>query len=149
MMSQTSATLAWNHPCICTYSRTEHKAGHWSQNKEPNTKISATPQGNIRPALPFPSKQGRVGSAQLHPTSTANSPREPPQPWQADGDCSGKYTRRELLPPPPWARASYSLCAPCTASMCQVWTSSCLQRDSCITGNQLWEGRRDGARPAC
>ena len=38
---------------------------------------------------------------------------------------------------------------PCVPAWCQVWTSPGLQRDACITGNQPWEGGRDGARPAC
>lgn len=78
---------AWNHPCFCTCSRADHKAGCWPQNEEPNTKILATCQGNIRPILPFPSEQERVGSAQLHLTSTdrASSPRAPCSPGQPLG----------------------------------------------------------------
>lgn len=74
---------AWNNP----WSRGDHKSGCWSQNKEPNTKILASPQGNIRPALPFPSEQERVGSAQLHPTYThaGSSPRAPSSPDQLLG----------------------------------------------------------------
>lgn len=35
------------------------------------------------------------------PLAGQTAPGNPPQPWQADGDHSGKYRRRELLPPPP------------------------------------------------
>lgn len=111
---------AWNHSCFCTCLRADHKAGCWFQNIEPNTKIFATPQGNIRPALPFPSEQERVGSAQLHPTSTcrASSLRAPPSPGQPPGVAvmsTGGGSRCHHHPGP--GHHTACKCAPCTASM--------------------------------
>lgn len=120
MMSQAAATLLGITNAFVPAQGQTTRLGAGPRTQEPNTKIFATPQGNIRPALPFPSEQERVGSAQLHPTSTcrASSLRAPPSPGQPPGVAvvsTGAGSRCHHHPGP--GHHTACKCTPCTASM--------------------------------
>lgn len=118
MMSQTAATLPGiTHAFVPARGQTT-RLGAGPRTQNPTTKYSPLLGGTS--VLLFHShvsreEWDRPSYIPLH--LEGKQPQGTPQPWPAPGGCSGEHGRREPLPPPPWARASQTPCAPCAASM--------------------------------